>query len=1114
MNFEFLKNKSLFKQLDSFCSDAETFVISHPDLSATSSRKALEAIVKYFYAAKYPKRLDIGTTALFKLVTSSDFTAYMDDSILTNIHYIRSIGNNATHGELITRQEAMTSLESLYYVVTEIFKLFKIQNVFPSFDKTVYSKTDKLPLTTKIIDQTNVDVNNNDFEQFSEGLQENIVARSAMDLSEAETRKLYIDNALKEAGWKVSSQDGAIIPSCACVEIELQGMPNNAGIGYADYILFDDDSMPLAVIEAKKTSVDENVGAQQAKLYADCIEKKWGRRPIIFYTNGYNIKIVANGYPARKVYGYYTKDELHSLIIRRSLSKITETRIDPKISDRYYIQEAATNVCETFNNNHRKSLIVMATGTGKTRCAVSIVDLLQKCNWVKHVLFLADRVELVKQAKNAFVTYLPNSSVCAISEENDEKDYDARVIVSTYPSMMNLIDCEDKKFGVAKFDLIIIDECHRSVYNKYKAIFNYFDSLLLGLTATPRERVDSSTYDLFELPKGEPTYSYDYRKAVEEGFLVDYLLLNKTTQILKDGLTYKNLSKEEQEEYETLFADENGNFPAQIDAAKFYKEIINENTVDTVLQTLMNEGLKVDSGDKLGKTIIFAQNHKHAEVIVDRFNKLYPEYGNDFCRLIDYSVKYVGTVINDFKVKDKEPVIAVSVDMLDTGIDIPEIVNLVFFKRVFSPIKFWQMIGRGTRLCKDLNVQSPSKEFFNFEDLSDGTRKDFDDKQGFFIFDFCGNFDFFDIHPKGKEDILATSLSQKIYEIKVDLVAELQKNEHQSNEEHKKYYDKWKKDVINEVKNFKRYLINVKTNLKYVDKYSEDSSWDYISLYDVKEIKKYIAPLVAPIDDDEKAKSFDLFLLNMELEEIIGEKDYSKAIQKVTSICYVLLDKTTIPMVNAKKDLLNEFVSTTYWSNISVDKLEKVRTELRDLIQFISKKYKIIKSDFKDDLVNKSGPYLTPQFKDYRQTVTEYLIENFDTPVIRKIRNLEQINEKDIKELEKVLWKELGSEDDFKTISKGESLTSFVRKIVGIDREVVNALFAEYLSKYNYSSAQEEFLHMIVNYVRENGDIKSSDLLKEPFAHIDYTDLFAGMTEGIYSFIDSLHKPIQVATAS
>lgn len=544
----------------------------------------------------------------------------------------------------------------------------------------------------------------------------------------------------------------------------------------------------------------------------------------------------------------------------------------------------------------------MATGTGKTRCAISIVDVLQKCNWVKHVLFLADRTALINQAKNAFSKHLPDSSICVLSNEKEEsRDYNARIMLSTYQTMINLIDCEEKKFGIAKFDLIIVDECHRSVYNKYGAIFNYFDSLLLGLTATPREQVDSSTYELFNLPKGEPTFSYDYETAVKEGFLVDFHAFERTTKLLKSGLRYDELTKEEQEQYENLFADEDGNLPKQIDGEEFRKRIMNIDTIDNVLQTLMNEGMRVNGGEKLGKTIIFAANHFHAEKIVDRFNTLYPELGGKgFCKLIDNYVNYAQTLIDDFSKKDVEPTIAVSVDMLDTGIDVPEVVNLVFFKRVFSKIKFWQMIGRGTRTCKELNVYSPSKEYFEKNDDSSPVISH-QDKQGFYIFDFCDVFEFFRKNPDGREAKTALNLSQKIFELKLDMIFELQKAEHQGNEEHKAFYEKYKEECFNKVKKLNRNLINVKTSLKFVDKYSDIKAWDYIALLELKEMKKQLTPLIDANSDEEESKYFDLWIFNMELEEITGDKDYSKAIQKVTTICDALTDKFSIPEVASKK---------------------------------------------------------------------------------------------------------------------------------------------------------------------------------------------------------------------
>ncbi len=935
MNFDFLKDRFLFKQLYSFCKDAEEFVISRPELSAISQRKALESGVKYFYAAKhggYSERAN-----LFSLVQDEAFTSYMDATVLSGVHLIRQVGNNAAHNEPITKNEALKSLEALYYFTAELLKTFSIIKSYPKFDKSIYTKsTEQTKETVETLEEKQVEVNKEEIAAIQVE-KEAPTFKSGADFTEAETRKVYIDNALREAGWTVSTTNGAIMPNTACIEIKLEGMPNNQGVGYADYVLFDDDNKPLAVIEAKKTSTDIVVGSQQAKLYADCIERKWGVRPVIFYTNGYEIMIVdGSGYPSRRIFGYYTKDELHSLIVRRGLKQITDTRIDPNISDRPFIQEAATAVCENFNNKRRKSLIVMATGTGKTRCAISIVDVLQRANWAKNVLFLADRNELVKQAANAFKKYLPSSTIWASYGDNDNSEpTTARIVVSTYPTLLNMIDGEKRLFGVGKFDLIILDECHRSIYNKYQAIIRYFDSLILGLTATPREKVETSTYELFELPKGEPTYNYSFDKAVAEGFLVDYVNYDSTPSLLKFGLKYDELSPEEQEEYEKHFGDGEGNFPKEIDKKLFYKHIMNYGTIDSVIQTLMNNGLKTESGEKLGKSIIFAYNHDHAKAIVDRFHFLYPEKGESYCALIDYSVNYASSLIDDFKNPIKEPTIAVSVDMLDTGVDVPEILNLVFFKKVFSLIKFWQMIGRGTRVCKELNVFSPNKRFFEDENYTDGTMQVYDEKQGFYIFDCCENFPFFKEKPKGKEGKSSLNLTQRIFELKLDLIYELQKIEHQDNPEHKSFYDKWKQEAYSRITHLNRHLVNVQYSLQYVDKYSDNAAWDYIGILDLKELKKQIVPLIDATTDVETAKSFDLWVFNMELAELVGEYEYSRAIQVVTTLCSLLLEMASHPEIAKKKEFLKTVVQNEFWQDITITKLEDLRNQVRDLIKYL-----------------------------------------------------------------------------------------------------------------------------------------------------------------------------------
>ncbi len=546
------------------------------------------------------------------------------------------------------------------------------------------------------------------------------------DLSEAETRRLYIDLLLREAGWKLSETKGEIIPGKACIEIKVgtpfsealstsdyeadiaaeppaDYMPNNSGIGYADYVLFDDNGLPLAVIEAKRTSVDPAKGRHQAELYAECLKNRFAcELPVIYYSNGFQTNIIdGQGYAPRPLMGFHTKDELRRMIAQRKRNAITDLTIDDRITNRPYQKRVIQSVADHYNEMHRRALLVMATGTGKTRVSISMVELLVRNGWVKNALFLADRIELVDQAKLNFQKLLPSQTVSSLRDS--ECDKTARILFSTYQTMISHLDREDKTFSIGRFDLIIIDEAHRSVFGKYGAIFDYFDGLLLGLTATPRDEVVRSTYELFGMEQGIPTDSYEYQEAIDEGWLVPYVAIIDNSQILTEGIDPDKLSPEEREqlkeifEYEKVIQSIEGDYSRKISAAEIFKYIFNRHTVDYVLTQLMDNGYRVNYGTKLGKTIIFAYNHDHATFIAERFGALYPDLGPDFCRVIDNYEKYSSDLIVRFKDPERLPQIAVSVDMLDTGIDVPEIVNLVFFKPVRSKIKFWQMIGRGTR---------------------------------------------------------------------------------------------------------------------------------------------------------------------------------------------------------------------------------------------------------------------------------------------------------------------------------------------------------------------------------------------------------------------------------
>ncbi|MBQ2383771.1 MAG: DEAD/DEAH box helicase family protein, partial [Oscillospiraceae bacterium] len=503
-----------------------------------------------------------------------------------------------------------------------------------------------------------------------------------------ETRKFYIDAMLEDAGW-VEGKDWIN-------EVELPGMPNRSEVGYADYVLYDDAQKPLAVIEAKRTCVDVSKGRQQAELYAQILEKKYGRKPVVFLTNGFETHIVDGQYPERRCATIWSKRDLTKMFnlrtMRTSLKNVT---VKKEIAGRYYQEAAIKAVCDAFDRkNRRKALLVMATGSGKTRTVIALCDVLLRHGWVKNVLFLADRNSLVTQAKRSFVNLLPDLSVTNLCEEKD--DHTAHCVFSTYQTMMHCIDSvkdeQGKLFTCGHFDLVICDEAHRSIYNKYRDIFNYFDAPLVGLTATPKDEIDKNTYEVFELESGVPTYGYELAQAVKDGYLVDFVSVETQLKFLESGITYEDLPEAEREAYENTFTDENGELPEKIVSSALNEWVFNVDTIRQVLHVLMTEGIRIDYGQKLGKTIVFARNHAHAEKIREVFYKEYPHLVG-FAEVIDNKINYAQSLIDQFSDPRKLPQIAISVDMLDTGIDVPEVLNLVFFKKVMSKAKFWQMIG-------------------------------------------------------------------------------------------------------------------------------------------------------------------------------------------------------------------------------------------------------------------------------------------------------------------------------------------------------------------------------------------------------------------------------------
>ncbi|WHA42964.1 DEAD/DEAH box helicase family protein [Agrobacterium larrymoorei] len=1104
-NFAFLAVE--FPEIFESAKKAEGYVAGDPRTAAFYARRTVELAVQWVYkndgglSFPYDDRISA-------LIHEPSFQQRAGQAIFTKAKLIIRIGNLAVHE---TRD---TSAKDAGDAVRELFHLcFWLARTYAkappadslSFDPAQLTRKDDLikkafAELTRLKDEMEAkdkafadllrDRGNLDDELKAARTERDKIRRDnetqpdTHDYSEAQTRDLYIDLLLKEAGWPLDQARDREYP--------VTGMPNGEEKGFVDYVLWGDDGKPLALIEAKRTKRDPRVGQQQAKLYADCLEAAFGQRPVIFYSNGYDHWIWDDtAYPPREVSGFYKKQELELLIQRRATTKpMASIALNRKIADRYYQERAIARVKETFEvKRQRKALLVMATGSGKTRTVIALVDMLMRAGWVKRVLFLADRVALVNQAVKAFKAHLPETSpVNLVTEKGGE----GRVFLSTYPTMMNLIDERKSgaaRFGPGHFDLVIIDEAHRSVYQRYGAIFDYFDSLLVGLTATPKDEIDHNTYGLFDLEDGVPTDAYSLDKAVEDEYLVPPASVSVPLKFVRQGIRYDDLSDEEKEQWDMLeWDEEDGDPPDSVDAEAVNKWLFNADTVDKVLAHVMTEALKVAGGDRIGKTIIFAKNQAHAEFIEERFNLAYPHLAGHFARVITFKTTYAQSLIDDFSKKDTAPHIAISVDMLDTGIDVPEVVNLVLFKLIRSKTKFWQIIGRGTRLCPDLFGPGEAKEFFR-------------------VFDYCQNLEFFQQNPKPDEGKNAKSLSERLFAARFDLVRALDEDMalpiKDVLQETGADYDAGPDAVPSEQKirnaaldflksyvssiNLDNFIVRGKR--KVVEKYQAPDAWSTLTDAMRDELVDEVAPLPNQMKaEPEEAKRFDLLMFNLEIGLLKGSKRFDKLKKQLVEIASALDEQTAIPTIAAQHALIIDILSDQWWEGITVPLLELVRLRLRGLVHHIEKRKKaIVYTNFIDELG--AGTELDlPQvgevdFARFKRKARHFVREHEDHIAIAKLRHGKPLTPTDIDELQQMLLAEgIGDAEHFeKAAELAHGFGAFIRSLVGLDRHAVAEAFGEFLGDTAATAEQIEFIEMVIEHLTEKGAMDPGLLYESPF---------------------------------
>lgn len=1125
-NFQFLENEWL--EFYQRAVKAEQLVVTDPRTSLTYSRMALEIAVNWMFTNDPELVLPFDTT-LNSLMKSFGFRNQFSPKLYNEIDLIRKVGNLAIHNKPVSESDSDTIISNLYYFAKWFAKSYSQNNiVVPGlFDTSLIPIVGEAILSKKQIEtlqaKFNTDLDtfqaelqssqekNQQLENENQLFQRQIAELKTLILSnkrianqedtvqhprnEIETRKYFIDVSLREAGWDLMGVNDK--------EYKVSFMPqstNKSETGYIDYVLWDDDGKPLALVEAKKSMENARLGENQAQLYADSLEKIFEQRPVMFYTNGFETYIWDDLFykSSRLINGFYTKQELQTLHFRRkNRHDIRLEAIDNSIAGRTYQMRAIKSIAEHFagtdrlNENligtNRGALLVLATGTGKTRTAIAFSKLMLQANWAKRILFLADRKSLVRQAKRNFVKLLPDHKSVNLLEEKD--NIEARFAFSTYQTMMSLIDGSREKekrfYGVGHFDLIIIDEAHRSIYKKYQAIFQYFDALFLGLTATPKDNIDHNTYEVFGLADQSPTDVYTFDEAVQNEHLVPYKTIELSTKFLTSGIRYSDLTEREKEAFEDEILDgEEATGNEWVDSSALNNWLFNKDTVLKTLEKIVEYGIKKRGGEELGKTIIFAKNKKHAHFLKEMFLELDKElYGNDYVKVITHGEPKAEEFIERFcdEEKDRLPQIVISVDMMDTGIDAPSCVNLVFYKPVKSYTKFWQMIGRGSRLRPDLF--GPDQ-----------------DKTHFLIFDLCGNFEFFIENPHGIEGTVQKSLTEIVFNLQLQLAEYLKSTQFTSNLELTKFRSELLDSLFNQVSNLDHSRFEVKLKLKHVLDYGGQNRelWNHLDKKDIHVIENVLAPLIKPEKgDSDLARFYDKLLYALmikRLETPQTEKfidEFVGAINKVSIVSKKLLKKTSIPEVKKKEPLIKLPLDQLFWENDGIRHLEEIRIGIRGLVKYIDfDDQKYVTSNFEDQLYIKNikeidGPNSLENkvlYSNNKFRLEEIIRNNIHHITIGRIRKGEAITEAELKELETILF----SKDLNKTAIEDEiddelNLVQFIINLMGLDEEKVDQAFADFINEFQLNSVQIEFLNTIKLFLTKNGKIDPSKLYDSPF---------------------------------
>ncbi|MGF6905906.1 DEAD/DEAH box helicase family protein [Fusobacterium sp. PH5-44] len=1108
-NFDFLINKKEYTLFSEACIKTERILSTSLTMCILGSYEALELAVRWVYSVENISSRDKYKT-LEEFISDPLFVSLVDKKVYLKLPYIIKLWKYTLESDdNLTKDDGVLALSILFEFVTWIDYTYGLE-YFPRELKEedipvdiITSINEEMALENRSILQKNRE----EIKKFQDQVtsvgqyfvSKKVTNRETRkfvpnDFDTMSVREYYIDLDLKFAGWDLE------IDVKKGIQYTIGNMVDGKEKIAIDYVLLGKDGLPLAIIEGKYSLEDFEYGRKRALKYAAHIGNDMRRIPVVFLLHGGNYYYLENlNSTPRMISGIFNIEDLHRIRNQvKSKKNLVTVSADPRITNYTYQIEAAKAVIHDIGENKRKSIVFISSGLGKTRILAGVIDLMSRANYISSVLYLTGRKTNLKYVKKMLKNLIVGMSVGEYSEELDEN---TRLVISTTESIMkeigNISGSGEKYFSPGQFDLIVVDEVYRNTVVAYKKIFDYFDSLVVGISPLPQSDIDSKISEFFNLKQDENSYIYHYEEALQkEKIIVPYNVVNIPNRLFENEMFYDQLSTENKNHCEETYTDDKSKMLNWVPSVMNNNYLMSVHTIDLALEDIMKVGIISSKDECIGKTILFAQNKNHAELILQRFRMKFTEFASDFAKIAYCDDN---NAVDDFVDPEKKVNLLIDVGFATAGLDLPEVVNVVLFKKIYSKYEFYQMVNIGNRSCKNITLVDSK------EGLYIG-------KKRYYVFDYLGNFDFFNEEKNHTDGLEIKNVSEEIFSRCVEIVYSIQKESLIDRESHN-FSEKIINFLIEQVKKAGKEFDNVHFQLSNIERYYRKNTYfPALKEEDKKILITQVAPLIEIDGSDEHALQFDNFMYGLILAQLEGTAFVIKAKRQLVNICNMLKKNEHIDPIRKEKEFIEYYGSRKFLDNSTIVDLENLRMKIRTLMKYVfeiisetadENTQKTTLEKMETDLNASNEDVLeemekeiekddgVDNIREYKEKVTRWIKSKLLLSAIYKLRNNMPLLPQDYKDLEKAFTKTLGTKKEYESAYGNLPYGLLVRETIPLERESVKVAFFNVNTDKTLNEEQKAFISKMMEYIINHGYMDELKLVNGEIEGFDkFEDIF------------------------